>query len=42
MLEPRLAAISLMSIESDMLDEVDLSEIIQSFAAAKSRKEVFK
>ena len=34
MLEPRLTAKSLMSIESDKLDEIDLSEIIQSFATA--------
>jgi hAT family C-terminal dimerisation region len=38
MLEPRLTAISIMSIESDMLDEIDLAEIISTFAAAKSRK----
>jgi hypothetical protein len=41
-LEPRLTAISIMSIEFDMWDEIDLAEIISTFAAAKSRKEVFK
>ena len=42
MLEPRLTAISIMSIESDMLDEIELADSISTFAAAKSRKGVFK
>jgi len=41
MLQSRLTAISLMSIESEMLDEVDFSDIVHSFAASKSRRQLF-
>lgn len=41
MLQTRLTALSLLSIESEMLDEVDFSDIINNFAASKSRRQLF-
>lgn len=38
MLNPRLNALSLMSIESEILNEIDFDDIIEDFANKKSRK----
>ena len=42
MTQERLCHLTLMSIESDILDELDLSDIIDDFACRKSRKKNFK
>ena len=41
MLQPRLTSLSLMSIESDLLEDIDFSDIVRSFAENKSRKKYF-
>ena len=41
MLQPRVTALTLMSIESDILEDIDFSDIVHSFAAKKSRKKYF-
>ena len=38
MTQERLCHLTLMSIESDILDELDLSDIVDDFACRKSRK----
>jgi Domain of unknown function (DUF4371)/hAT family C-terminal dimerisation region len=40
-LQSRLTALSLMSIESELLEELDFSDIVQTFAATKSRRQCF-
>ena len=41
MLQLRLTSLSLMSIESDLLEDIDFSDIVRSFAENKSRKKYF-
>ena len=41
MLQPRLTSLSLMSIESERLEDIDLHDIVRSFAENKSRKKYF-
>jgi len=38
MLQPRLSVLSSMTVESDLLDKIEFSDIIHSFASQKSRK----
>lgn len=38
MLQERLNSLSLMSIESDILKEIDFEEVINDFAHQRSRK----
>ncbi len=41
MLQSRLNSLSLMSIESDVLQEIEFSDVIRDFASSKSRKQCF-
>jgi len=41
MLQPRLTSLSLMSIESEILEDIDFHDIVRSFAENKSRKKYF-
>jgi len=41
MLQPRLTSLSLMSIESVVLEDIDFHDIVRSFAENKSRKKFF-
>lgn len=41
MTQKRLAALSLLTIESDLVKEIDFGDVVDSFARAKSRKKQF-
>ena len=41
MLQPRLTSLSLMSIESEILEDLDFRDIVRNFAENKSRKKYF-
>ncbi len=38
MTDERLSALELLSVESDLLDNMSFSDIVDTFASAKSRK----
>lgn len=38
MLQERLTSLSLMAIESDMLNDIDIGEMINNFSHLKSRR----
>ena len=38
MTDERLSALELLSVESDLLDKISFSDIVDAFASAKSRK----
>ena len=38
MTDERLSALGLLSVESDLLDNISFSDIIDTFASAKNRK----
>jgi len=41
MLQPRLISLSVMSIESDLVEDIDFHDIVRSFAENKSCKKYF-
>ena len=41
MLQPRLNALSVISIESDMVKQIDFAEVVKDFSELKARKRCF-